>query len=183
MDTQNYTYDIALSFANEDLKIAKKIAKQLKRLGVTYYLYTEEVIFASNLTATTWNIYHQESRFAVVLISKHYKEKKWASREWDAINAVHRPYNSSYIIPIRLDDTELPGLHPDIIFIKWKNNASHTAISLFQSIKSISTKKVKNDKKKRKSKKPKKKQLQTGVNVKSKKINHSNIAGGDIKNN
>lgn len=181
MDTQTYTYDIAFSFANEDLKIAKKIAKELKRLSVTYYLYKEEVTLASNLTATTWNIYYQESRFAVVLISEQYKEKKWASREWDAINAVHRPYNSSYIIPIRLDDTELPGLHPDIIFLEWRNNASHTAISLFQLITSITTKSKKMDKKKRKSKKPKKKQLQnTGVSVKSKKINHTNIAGGDI---
>lgn len=177
MKQNNYTYDIAFSFANEDLKIAKKIAKELKRLKITYYLYTEEITLASNLTESTWNVYTQESRFVLVLISKHYKEKKWAGREWDAIQTVHRPKGIPYTIFLRIDDTELPGLHPDIIFSKWKRNASHIAISLYELI-HFKERAINDTKNKNKStKKKKKKQKNVGVSIKSKNMKGNIISG------
>ena len=182
MEQQKYKYDIAISFANEDLKIAKKIAKQLKRLGITYYLYSEEVTLSSNLTATTWNVYYQDSRFALVLISKYYKDKKWSSREWDAIYAVHRPYNRSYMILIRIDDTQEQGLHPDTIFLEWKKNASHIAISLYELISLKSVKKKIKAKKKIKTKnkeKPKIEPRSHTIDLRRSTTNSNTILNGD----
>ncbi len=182
MEQQDFTYDIALSFANEDLAIAQAIAGELKRLHIKPYLYTEEITLTSNLTANTWNVYTQESRFVLVVISKDYKEKKWASLEWDAIQTVHRPKGIPYMIPLRIDDTELPGLHPDIIFSKWEGNASHTAISLFELIFSKSTKKKIKAKKKIKTKnkeKPKIEPRSHTIDLRGATTNNNTILNGD----
>ena len=135
MSNKKYTYQIALSFAVEDLEIAEEIAKELKRLEISNYIFTQENDnLALNLKAETWRVYREESRFAVMLISKNYVNKKWATEEREIIQTVDDS-RKPYLIPIRIDDTPVPGLTENTIYTPWKKNASYIAISLWRLIK------------------------------------------------
>lgn len=54
-------------------------------------------------------IYQSRGRYCVVLISKHYRRKRWTQLEWRAIQPRCFSENAIYCLPVRLDDTELPS--------------------------------------------------------------------------
>lgn len=131
---KDYKYDIALSFAMEDKEIAEKLSKELNRLEISNYFFPEEDNLALNLKAKTWQVYREESRFAVILISKDYVNKKWATEEREVIQTVNDD-RTPYLIPIRIDDTPVPGLLDNIVYKPWESNASYIAISLWRLVK------------------------------------------------
>jgi hypothetical protein len=116
-----YEYDVAFSVATEDIKVAEAIAKQLRIAGIKYYLFTEENAIGKNLKAETWDIYRDQSQFILLLISKHYVERYWSTEEFQVVETVKRK-GHPFIIPIRMDDTIVPGLSTNNIFLKWENN-------------------------------------------------------------
>lgn len=144
---KRYKYDVALSFAEEDKNIAEAIGKALKDLDIKYYLFYEENNWGKPLKKLTWDIYHKQSRLALVLISKHYPQKRWAKEEWEVIQTVLKRENTPYLIPVRIDNTELDGLPNQIVYKHWTgSNAYEIAVKIFKLLKQFdernSTKKV-----------------------------------------
>lgn len=139
MERRDYKYDIALSFAVEDIKIATAISKALDRLNISNYLFSKEKSAGLNIKAETWRVYHDESKFAVILISKSYIQKKWAQEEFEVIETVISKNGQPYLIPIRIDDIMVLGLSKNIIYLEWNDNAQDTAITLKEHIEKYSS--------------------------------------------
>lgn len=134
MKQKDFEFQIAFSFAQEDLKIAKAIAAELKRLNITYYLYTEELTIGRDITKETFQVYYEKSLFGLMMISENYIRKNWAIKEREIMQAVDRNVDHPYIIPLRLDDTQVEGLSPTVKYWNWDNNPSYIAISIYQLI-------------------------------------------------
>jgi tetratricopeptide (TPR) repeat protein len=114
-------YDVAISFAGEDRALAHSLANELYfkyGLIVFYDDYEQAKLIGKNLTEYLVDIYKNKASYCVILISKHYREKRWTRHEWRAAQArAFEEPDSDYILPVRIDETDLPGLLPTTGYI------------------------------------------------------------------
>jgi hypothetical protein len=102
-------YDVALSFSGNDREYAAKLASKLKSLGlrVFYDAWDTSALWGHNLYEHLQGIY-SSATCCIILISSSYKNKSWTNFEMKAAVArsfVDKTYN---VLPILLDNTELP---------------------------------------------------------------------------
>ena len=112
-------YDVALSFAGEDRHYAEQLA-ELLRLGgylVFYDKYEQTELWGKDLYVHLSSVYKDQARYCVVFLSKHYGQKLWAKHELRNAQAKAFQENQEYILPIRLDDTEIPGILPTVAYL------------------------------------------------------------------
>jgi tetratricopeptide (TPR) repeat protein len=127
-------YDIAISFAGEDRASAQQLADFLVNqfhLTVFYDDYEQATLWGTHLTEKLIRIYRDNARFCVVLVSVHYKIKRWTRHEWRA--AQERAFTQSekeYILPIHLDDTKLDGLFETMGFLDARKLSMQTIARL-----------------------------------------------------
>lgn len=107
-----YDYDVALSFAGEDRNYVEKVAEVLKEMGIQvfYDKYGKIDLWGKNLYTHLDDVYQNKSKYCVMFISKNYKEKLWTSHERESAQARAFESREEYILPARLDDTEIPGI-------------------------------------------------------------------------
>lgn len=113
-------YDIALSFASENRKIAELLYNELteREISVFYDKNEQHRILAENVEDYLAPIYRSEAEYVVVLLSAHYPKKIWTKFESD--NFKHR-FGENSIIPIWFNDTVISvfdesGKYGGIIF-------------------------------------------------------------------
>lgn len=117
-----YDYDIALSFAGEDRNQADALAEALRhrRVKVFYDQFEKTALWGKNLYTYLSDLYQNKARYCVMLLSRHYATKLWTNHERQAAQARAFQENEEYILPIRLDDTEIPGILPTIGYLSWQ---------------------------------------------------------------
>jgi hypothetical protein len=102
-----------LSFAGEDRKIVERLYKILKReeVRVFYDLAEQEKLWGKDLYQHLQNIYRDKGRYCVIFVSQHYAKKRWTKHELRQAQERAFLENQEYILPVRLDQTRLPGLN------------------------------------------------------------------------
>jgi hypothetical protein len=105
-------FDIALSFAGEDRKYVEEVAGTLKKMGfrIFYDKYETVTLWGKNLYLHLHKVYYELSWYTVIFISTHYRKKLWANHELESAQARAFRENSEYILPVRFDRTEIPGI-------------------------------------------------------------------------
>lgn len=116
---QLWRWQIALSFAGEDRSVAEHLAYRLKALGISVFFdqFEKPLLLGKDLYQYLFEVYSQHAQYCLVLISKHYVEKAWTMHELKAMQAKTLNSKEEYILPIRLDHTDLPGLAPQIGYL------------------------------------------------------------------
>ena len=114
-----YDYDVALSFAGEDREYVEEVARILHELGVRvfYDRYEQHDLWGKDLGAHLDDVYRNKSKYCVVFISEHYKQKMWTNYERASAVARAIASNEEYILPVRFDQTEIPGIRPTTGYI------------------------------------------------------------------
>ena len=109
---REYEYDVALSFAGEDRQHADALAELLANKGykVFYDAYEQAQLWGKNLYTQLSAIYKEKARYCVMFLSEHYVRKLWANHERESAQARAFEEKEEYILPVRLDDTEIPGI-------------------------------------------------------------------------
>lgn len=111
----DYQYDVCFSFASEQVAYVEKVYSALKSTGINVFFDRasdiEVELWGSNLLEQFYNVYKKQSRFCVMFISKEYECKAWT--RFERRSALERAFGTEdiYILPVRFDKTELPGLH------------------------------------------------------------------------
>jgi hypothetical protein len=105
-------YDVALSFAGEDRVKARDLAKRLRSKGYQVFFdeFEKAALWGDDLTVKLKKVYMEESRFCVIFVSKYYARKPWTNHERQAAMTRAFEERRPYILPLRLDSTDLPGL-------------------------------------------------------------------------
>ena len=114
------TFDVAISFAGTERSLAEQLAKILRDadVAVFYDNFYPEQLWGKNLTAFLDDIYRKRAKFCVVFISNEYKERRWTSHELRSAQArAVELKGADYILPIRVDATDLDGLPPNIGYV------------------------------------------------------------------
>lgn len=131
-------YDVALSFASEDRKIAEELTSILtnERVRVFYDINEQASLWGKDLYQHLQEIYRDKAKYCIIFISKYYIEKAWTKHELKQAQARAFNENTEYILPIRLDDTEIPGINPTVAYIDIrKTNIKEIANLLIEKIK------------------------------------------------
>ena len=82
-------------------------------------LYEKAALGGGNLYTHLSDIYRNQARYCILLLSKHYATKVWTKHEREAAQARAFNENRPYILPVRLDETEIPGVLPTIGYLGW----------------------------------------------------------------
>ena len=106
-------YDVALSFAGKDRHHSKRLAELLKAGGysVFYDEFERAQLWGKDLYVHLSSVYKDQACYCVMFLSEHYAQKLWTKHELQSAQArAFVEENREYILPIRLDDTEIPGI-------------------------------------------------------------------------
>jgi hypothetical protein len=87
-----------------------ELRRTLPRDKIFYDRYLESEIMGPNMSARLQRIYHDESDLIVVFISAEYQTKEWCGLEWRAVQDIIKKRKHEDILPMRFDDTDVPGL-------------------------------------------------------------------------
>jgi hypothetical protein len=67
-------------------------------------------LLGSEVDEVLRKVYGPQSRFVVVLVSMHYPKKDWTDFEFQIAKDEWHKRKRDFILPIRIDDTNFPGL-------------------------------------------------------------------------
>ncbi|GIE93308.1 toll/interleukin-1 receptor domain-containing protein [Paractinoplanes rishiriensis] len=115
-----HEFDVALTFAGEDRAFVEQIAQALKASGIAvfYDQFEQAKLWGEDLSVYLDEVYRQKSRYVVLFGSTHYISKVWTSHERRSAQArAIEERGAAYLLPVRLDDSPIPGLPPTIAFI------------------------------------------------------------------
>ena len=112
MSTQRFK--IALSFPGEHRsfveQVASKLAHEVGRYQVLYDRYYEAEFARPDLDTYLQRLYHDESELIAVFLCADYERKEWCGLEWRAVRDLIKKRKASTVMPLRFDNTEIPGL-------------------------------------------------------------------------
>ena len=113
------TYDVALSFAGEKRVYVEKVAEELikRSIRVFYDDHYKTNLWGKDLYQHLSDIYKHMAKCCIVFISKDYPLKNWTKLELK--NAQDRAFGEDmeYLLPVRFDNTEIPGLNDTIGYL------------------------------------------------------------------
>lgn len=113
-------FDVAISFAGTERELAERLAEILRAAGISVFYdnFYPEHLWGKNLTAFLDEIYRKRAKFCVVFVSTKYKERNWTIHELRSAQAkALEQKGREYILPVKVDDTELDGLPPNVGYI------------------------------------------------------------------
>jgi TIR domain len=118
MATDSDKYDIALSFAGENREYVKQVAEILRssNVRVFYDAYEEVALWGRDLYQHLADVY-RNSRYCVIFLSAAYANKLWTRHELKSAQARAFQEKREYILPVRFDNTEIPGVLETIAYI------------------------------------------------------------------
>jgi len=129
---RTFEFDVALSFAGEDRTYVFKVAELLRERGV-------QVFFADFMTSELWgtdlysffdDVFRRKARFAILFVSRYYNSSPWTKHERTSAQARALVESDPYILPVRLDDTELPGLRPTVHYVDGRKIGAEQLVDL-----------------------------------------------------
>jgi hypothetical protein len=109
-------FSIAFSFAGEQNEYVEHVWKALRQYGglsrrsIFYHKRFEGELSRLNLDVYLQDIYANQSELLVVFLSADYATKEWTGLEWRVVRELIKQKESSAVMPIRFDDTHIPGL-------------------------------------------------------------------------
>jgi hypothetical protein len=139
-------WQVSLSFAGEDRHIAERLAVALKEKGISvfYDRFEKANLLGKDLYQYLFEVYSKNSEYCIVLVSEHYAKKDWPKLELKAMQSTALRTSHEYILPVKLNSTELPGLAPQIGYLDYKQES-------LESIVNVVVEKVKREKEPNKS--------------------------------
>ena len=115
----NFKYDVGLSFAGEQRAYVEQVAEKLQSLGIRIFYddYERAKLWGKNLYSHLHEIYTYSCQHCILFVSKDYAAKVWTNHERESAQARALQSKGEYILPVRFDDTPIPGLANTVGYI------------------------------------------------------------------
>lgn len=120
-----HQYDLALSFAGEDRAVVDELAALLTQEGVRVFYdnYEKAQLWGKHLYQHLQAVYRDRARYCIVFVSAAYGKKLWTQHELKQAQARAFKESQEYILPVRLDDTEIPGINATTGYIDLRHHS------------------------------------------------------------
>src|SRR5947209_8426857 len=109
---------ILISYSSHDAEVASKIAGGLSAAGLSPWIDKGEIRPGESFVAAL-NTAVSEASYVVLLFSRSSATSDWVNREWMSALARKVP-----VLPVRLDDAELPPILGDLHYIDARGDAA-----------------------------------------------------------
>jgi hypothetical protein len=128
-----FEYDVALSFANADRKVAEDLSGLLREKDIRVLLdeYPSAQPGGSDFVTHLAELYRTKAHYCVMLVSQHYPLKKWTETERSFAQQHALRDANEYLIPVQLDNTEVPGIKETAAY---RDLRQHSLESLVDSL-------------------------------------------------
>lgn len=112
-------YDVCLSFAGEDRAYVRQVASSLRDKGIRVFFDEYKIVelWGKDLYDHLDYVYKSAARFCIIFASIHYSKKLWTNHERRSAQERALNENLEYILPVRFDNTAIPGLRETIGYI------------------------------------------------------------------
>lgn len=113
-------YQVALSFAGEQRDYVEKVAKLLeaRSIAVFYDEFETVQLWGKDAVEAFHDVYSTRAKYVVMFISSDYVAKMWPGHESRSALSRMLKEKGEYILPVRFDDTTVPGLRDTIIYLE-----------------------------------------------------------------
>jgi hypothetical protein len=107
-----FEYDVAVSFAAEDRALAEDLMDRLRAKGFRVWTdeYAPPAAQPDNIVAHLAELYRTKAWYCLMLISHAYPLQRWTDAERTDAQAHALRDASEYLVPIRVDDADVPGV-------------------------------------------------------------------------
>ncbi|MEH3075394.1 MAG: TIR domain-containing protein [Quadrisphaera sp.] len=114
-----YDFDLAVSFAGEDRSYVEEFVRGIQKKDIKVFYDEDQAAetWGEELTEFFENVYQNRAHYVVMFISRHYVEKSWAILERRSALAKALELRRAYVLPVRLDDTPVPGLRATVGYL------------------------------------------------------------------
>ncbi len=137
--SDRYAYDVCLSFAGEDRKYVEQLYLALIAEGVkVFYDFEEDIaaeMWGKDLYTYLDDVYQNRAKYCVMFLSKNYARKVWTNHERESAQAGAFLRHQEYILPLRLDNTLIPGIRPTTGFRKWSEGVPKLTRAILAKLK------------------------------------------------
>ena len=126
-------FDVAVSFAGTERELAESLAVRVRDAGyeVFYDRFFPEQLWGKDLAVFFDDAFRKKSRFCVIFVSKQYVERDWTNHERrSAVSRLIESKGQEYILPIKVEDVELPGIQATIGYLSLKDYDIETIANL-----------------------------------------------------
>lgn len=115
-------FDVALSFAGEQRDYVRAVASELAKHSIKVFFdeQNEIALWGKDLGEELQRIYMKASNVVVMFVSSDYATKSWPVHERRSALSRAIIERREYVLPVRFDDTELPGLSPSVSYLPLK---------------------------------------------------------------
>ena len=112
-------YQIGLSFAGEDRAYVEEVAEELTQKGITVFYdnYEQVDLWGKDLYQHLNDVYKNKCEYCIIFISDSYAKKLWTLHELKSAQTKAFQENKEYILPVRFDDTEIPGMNSTVGYL------------------------------------------------------------------
>ncbi len=117
---ENPNFDVAISFAGTERNYAEELANKVKAAGfeVFYDKFFPEDLWGKNLAEFFYEIYSRRSSYCVIFVSNEYLNREWTVHERrSAQERMLKEKGNEYILPIKVEDVDLPGIPTTIGYL------------------------------------------------------------------
>ncbi len=120
-----YPYQVVLSYASEQEEYVREVAKNLKRYNISVFFdkFEQVTLWGKDLVEHFHKVFSDMGRYCVIFISRQYKNKMWTRQERRfALERALRE-REEYILPVRFDDADIPGISQNIGYIDLRDGS------------------------------------------------------------
>ncbi|MET8840611.1 TIR domain-containing protein [Streptomyces rubiginosohelvolus] len=114
-----HDYDVCLSFAGEQRYYVDRVAASLKQAGIRVFYddYEKVALWGKDLYEHLDYIYGKSAEYCILFASEEYAKKVWTNHERRSAQARALMSYAEYVLPVRFDTTEIPGLRATIGYL------------------------------------------------------------------
>ena len=126
-------YDVAISYASEQLDYVTRFHESIERKGFTAFFdrKKEARLWGEPLPEALYAVFHRKSKWCVMFISKDYVTSVYPNLERRAI-LDRQVENGRYVLPVRFDESVVPGLGEGIKYVRAQDYLPEQLADLFQ---------------------------------------------------
>jgi hypothetical protein len=127
-----YQYDVCLSFAGEQRAYVTTVAQGLQAANVAIFYdeFDQVDLWGKNLYEHLDWIYRRSSRYCILFASSDYARKNWTNHERRSAQARAFEGRSEYLLPVKFDESEIPGLLPTVAYIDGSKTSPEELVQL-----------------------------------------------------
>ncbi|MGH9144771.1 MAG: S8 family serine peptidase [Vicinamibacterales bacterium] len=118
-------FAVALSYPGERREYVQMVVRELRRTfsraEIFYDRFHQAELVGPDLDVRLERIYRDDCELIAVFISSEYAAKEWTSLEWRIVRDVMKRRRAEQVIPLRFDETPIPGLLSIDAFVDLKD--------------------------------------------------------------